>query len=245
LSSNQKFRAIIDRNDLLKTKQNKTNRTTPTMKQLVQSTRLQLALVGTLMLASCAQTIDPQYRATADELETMKQAQAAYTKDGAMTGAVVGAATGAGLAALNGGDKKDIAKGAAAGGIAGGLGGGTLGFQKGDQEGKGKVTQKRSQKELEKAVLARIDGLKRQIETQDKWLAKLRAQSAAGANPKSIQDNAKEMLKAASADASNTASDQQFKGVAGYSEVVRLKKIFNRNNSATQAIADGGPAKIN
>jgi hypothetical protein len=245
LSSNQKFRAIIDRNDLLKTKPNKTNRTTPTMKQLVQSTRLQLAFVGTLMLASCAQTIDPQYRATADELETMKQAQAAYTADGAMTGAVVGAATGAGLAALNGGDKNDIAKGAAVGGIAGGLGGGMLGFQKGDQEGKGKVTQKRSQKELEKEVLARTNSLKQEIKTQDKWLVKLRAQSAAGANPKSIQDNAKQMLKAASADASNTASDQQYKGVDGYLELVSLEKVKSRNIAAMQAIADGAPAKIN
>lgn len=215
------------------------------MKQLVQSTRLQLALVGTLVLASCAQTIDPQYRATADELNTMKQAQAGRTADGAMAGAAVGAATGAGLAALNGGDKKDIAKGAAGGGIAGGLGGGMLGFQKGDQEGKGKVTQKRSQKELEKAVLARIDGLKLEIKTQDKWLAKLRAASAAGVDPKAIQASAKEMLKSASADASNAASDQQYKGVPRYSEVVRLAKVESRQETALTEFADGGPAKIN
>jgi len=53
------------------------------------------------------------------------------------------------------------------------------------------------------------------------------------------------MLKAASADASNTASNQQYKGVDGYRELVSLEKVKSRNIAALTTIADGGPAKIN
>jgi hypothetical protein len=74
LSSNQKFRAIIDRNDLLKTKQNQTKSITPTMKQLVQSTRLQLALVGTHSvtgtISSTDYSVDNLIAAYTDQMTT-------------------------------------------------------------------------------------------------------------------------------------------------------------------------------
>jgi hypothetical protein len=214
------------------------------MKKLIHSTRLQLTVVGTLMLASCAQTIDPQYRATEDELKTMKQAQTARTADGAMAGAAMGAATGAGLAALKGGDKKDIAKGAMAGGLVGGLGGGMLGFQKGDKDGKEKVSQKRSQKELEKEVLARIDSNKKIIFVQNQWLAKLRAMSANGVDPKIIKKTAKDLLS--KIDTSNTNADPQFKEAKGYQDLAGLNKKSNDLTASIKEFSEEGEkAKTN
>ena len=72
------------------------------------SMKFQLAAVSTLLLASCAPTIDPTYAITKDEFETMKNRQILHTADGTMRGAVIGAGMAAGTAAVSGGKKDDI-----------------------------------------------------------------------------------------------------------------------------------------
>ncbi len=150
------------------------------MKKLFQSNQIQVA-AASLLLASCAATVDPQYAITEDEFETMRTSQFDHAADGAMRGAAIGALTGAGLAALQGGDGKAIATGAAAGGIAGGLVGGTMGFQKGDEAGKQLVNKKRLTKEQQKIVSNMTKEAKQKEAQASVWISKLRNGIAAGA----------------------------------------------------------------
>jgi len=147
------------------------------MKNMFTSMKFQLAAVSMLLLASCAQTIDPRYAITKDEIETMKSKQFRHTADGAMQGAVVGAALGAGTAALTGGDVKKAAIG---GGIAGAIGGGALGFNQGDKKGKELVQQKRNTKAIQSEIAERTKDARNKNKQAQQMLAKLRAGVTSG-----------------------------------------------------------------
>jgi len=142
--------------------------------------KFQLAAVSTLLLASCAQTIDPRYAITKDEFETMKGWQLNSTADGAMSGAAIGAATGAGYAAIRGGKKDDIKNAAIGGGIAGGIAGGAFGFNQGDKKGKELVQKKRNTKAIQSEIAARTKHARNANKQAQQWLTKLRASVASG-----------------------------------------------------------------
>jgi hypothetical protein len=206
------------------------------MKNMFTSMKFQLAAVSTLLLASCAQTIDPRY-ATAQDMNIIKQAQGYEAEKGAMKGALIGAATGAGVAALKGGDKKDIVKGAGIGALAGGAIGGVAGFQKGDALGKAKVTDVKAQREKEAALKKDISIMKQKRATQNAILSKLRSDMKSAESPAARAKIAKqaetiisEMKKASSQTKSETAD---YKSTKGYS--VLAKEIAQFEKQTEQA----------
>jgi hypothetical protein len=163
------------------------------MKKLFTSMKFQLAAVSMLLLASCAQTIDPRYAMTADEMKTMKDVQLSETADGAMKGAAIGAAGGALTALVTGGDRDAIIKGAAIGAVVGGTAGGAQGFKKGDAQGKSMVTDKRQRQTIEAGIQKKIKNLNSMINVVNANIIRLKEAQAAGVSPAQIQAEAKKV----------------------------------------------------
>jgi uncharacterized protein YcfJ len=204
------------------------------------------AITGvTLLLASCANTIDPRFATTDDELRTMKQAQFAYTADGAMKGAATGAAAGAIGSAVSGGNKKDIQKAAVTGGIAGGALGGFAGFQKGDQAGKKKVAEKRSRQVIESEITAKTKNLRTLTASAERKIKQLREAQAAGESPAAIQKEAKKYYSDYSKLVATNAAGSDYKGVSGESShTAAFKKAKELDAALASFTKDGNVQKL-
>jgi hypothetical protein len=163
------------------------------MKKMFTSIKFQLAAVSMLLLASCAQTIDPRYAMSSDEMKTMKDAQRTHTADGAMKGAAIGAAGGALAVLVAGGDRDAIIKGAAVGAVIGGTAGGVQGYKEGDAKGKAKVTDKRERQSIEADIQRKTASLNSAINVVNAQIKRLKEAQAAGVSPAAIQAEAKKL----------------------------------------------------
>lgn len=175
----------------------------------------------------------------------MKQAQFAYTADGAMKGAATGAAAGAIGSAISGGNKKDVQKAAVSGGIAGGALGGFAGFQRGDQAGKNKVTEKRSRQVIEKEITAKTKNLRNLTASAERKIKQLREAQAAGESPGAIQNEAKKYYSEYAKLVGTNAAASDYKGVSGESShTAAFKRAKELDSALASIIKDGNVQKL-
>jgi hypothetical protein len=208
------------------------------MKNKLKSIRLHSVIAISLLFASCASTVDPNYAINKDELETMRSRQAAHTVDGALKGAAVGSVMGAGMAALRGGDKKDIQKGAIQGGVAGGLAGGVLGFQEGDKKGKKIVQNKRDTKSIQADIADRTRKAREATVQAQGWLKKMQSGVAAGKlTGSALKDQREKAAAAIDASIKNLELTPELKGGPGSSG---LQSQINTLKNCRQQIAKVG-----
>ena len=198
--------------------------------------KFQLAAVSTLLLASCAQTIDPRYAITKDEMKTMKDAQFSETADGAMKGAAIGAAGGALATLVAGGDRDAIIKGAAVGAVVGGTAGGVQGYKKGDAQGKARVTDKRQRQAIEAGIQKKIANLNSLINVVNANIIRLKEAQAAGVSPAAIQAEAKKLNDSLSKGIQTNGQEPIEKGLKGSSAHLAAIKKTNAAQKQLQSI---------
>jgi hypothetical protein len=206
------------------------------MKKMFTSIKFQLAAVSTLLLASCAQTIDPRYAMTADEMKTMKDAQVSHTTDGALKGAAVGAAGGALAALVAGGDRDAIIKGAAVGAVVGGTAGGVHGYKEGDAKGKAKVIDKRQRQVIEAGIQRKTASLNSAINVVNTQIKRLKEAQAAGESPAAIQAQAKKLNDSLSKVIQANGQEAIEKGLKGSSAHLAALKKTNAAQKQLQSI---------
>jgi hypothetical protein len=215
------------------------------MKKMFTSMKFQLAAVSMLLLASCAQTIDPRYAMTADEMKTMKDAQVSHTADGAMKGAAIGAAGGALAALVAGGDRDAIIKGAAVGAVVGGTAGGVHGYKEGDAKGKSKVTDKRQRQAIEAGIQKKIASLNSAINVVNVQIKRLKEAQAAGENPAAIQAQAKKLNDNLTKVIQANGQESIEKGLKGSSaHLTALRKINTTQKQVNSLVSNSNKQEV-
>ena len=212
----------------------------------LKSGRFHSLVAVSLLMASCASTVDPNYAITKDELETMRTRQAAHTVDGALKGAAVGSIMGAGMAALHGGNKRDIENAAIEGGVAGGVAGGVLGFQEGDKKGKKIVQNKRDTKSIQADIADRTRKAREATLQAQGWLKKMQSGVASGKlTGSALKDQREKAAAAIDASIKNLELTPELKGGAGSSGLQsQLNTLKNCRQQIAKVGAEGTVQKV-